>query len=65
MDGHVARLSFLIWYGLSKSAMNFVTGKICDDYGRKNVLVAGWLVGLPGVACVVRLYIYAHIFTWL
>jgi hypothetical protein len=38
-DGHVARLSFLVYYGFFKATMNFVTGRLCDYFGRKPVLV--------------------------
>jgi MFS family permease len=42
-----AALSFLIAFGLTKAVTNLVAGAIADRVGRKPVLVAGWLVGLP------------------
>ncbi len=40
-------LSFLISFGLVKAATNFFAGRLGDLYGRKPILIAGWLVGIP------------------
>jgi MFS family permease len=42
-----AALAFLVAFGLSKAVTNLVAGALADRVGRKPVLVAGWLVGLP------------------
>jgi MFS family permease len=42
-----AALSFLVAFGLTKAVTNLVAGAMADRVGRKPVLVAGWLVGLP------------------
>jgi MFS family permease len=42
-----AALSFLIAFGLTKAVTNLLAGAMADRVGRKPVLVAGWLVGLP------------------
>ena len=42
-----AALSFLVAFGLAKAVTNLVAGAMADRVGRKPVLVAGWLVGLP------------------
>jgi MFS family permease len=42
-----AALSFLVAFGLTKAVTNLVAGALADRVGRKPVLVAGWLVGLP------------------
>ena len=42
-----AALSFLVAFGLTKAVANLVAGAMADRVGRKPVLVAGWLVGLP------------------
>ncbi len=40
-------LSFLISFGITKALANLMAGWLADRYGRKPVLVTGWLVGLP------------------
>jgi MFS family permease len=42
-----AILAFIGAFGLTKAIANLVAGALADRYGRKPVLVAGWLVGLP------------------
>ena len=42
-----AALSFLIAFGLTKAVTNLVAGALADRVGRKPVLVAGWLIGVP------------------
>ncbi|HET9453357.1 MAG TPA: MFS transporter [Gemmatimonadaceae bacterium] len=42
-----AALSFIATFGIVKAAMNFFAGRLGDRFGRKHVLVAGWLVGIP------------------
>lgn len=42
-----AALAFLVAFGLTKAITNLVAGALADRVGRKPVLVAGWLVGLP------------------
>ena len=40
-------LSFLISFGIVKALTNLFAGRYADLAGRKRLLVAGWLVGLP------------------
>lgn len=42
-----AALTFIVAFGLTKAATNFVAGRLADRFGRKPVLLAGWLVALP------------------
>ena len=42
-----AALSFILAFGIVKAATNLAAGALSDRYGRKPVLVAGWLAGLP------------------
>ena len=42
-----AVLSFIVVFGLTKAATNYFAGRLSDLYGRKIVLVGGWLVALP------------------
>lgn len=41
-----AALSFIVSFGFSKAITNFFAGTIADRIGRKNVLIAGWFVGM-------------------
>jgi MFS family permease len=40
-------LTFIVAFGAVKAATNFFAGTLSDRYGRKPVLVAGWIIGLP------------------
>ena len=42
-----AALTFIVVFGLAKAATNLLAGALSDRFGRKPVLVAGWLIGLP------------------
>lgn len=39
--------SFIVSFGLVKAFANLVSGQLADRWGRKHVLVTGWLIGLP------------------
>ena len=47
LDATAAVLTYIVAFGLTKAAANFAAGTLSDRYGRKPVLVAGWLIGLP------------------
>jgi len=40
-------VSFIVSFGVVKAIANLVSGHFADIYGRKSMLIAGWLVGLP------------------
>jgi MFS family permease len=40
-------LTFLVAFGIAKAATNLIAGVLADRFGRKPILVAGWIVGLP------------------
>ncbi|MDX1253404.1 MAG: MFS transporter [Gammaproteobacteria bacterium] len=42
-----AILSFIVVFGVTKALTNYFAGRLSDRYGRKHVLVAGWLVAAP------------------
>lgn len=56
-----AVVSFIATFGVVKALTNFFAGRLSDIYGRKHVLVAGWLVGLP----VPFLVIWAPSWSWI
>jgi len=56
-----AILSFLITFGIVKAISNLVAGSYSDKVGRKKLLVAGWLFGLP----VPLLILWAPSWSWI
>jgi MFS family permease len=42
-----AVLSFIVVFGITKALTNYLAGRLSDRYGRKHVLVAGWIVAAP------------------
>ena len=40
-------VSFIVSFGVVKAVANLVSGHFADVYGRKHMLVLGWLIGLP------------------
>ena len=53
-------LTFIVAFGVVKAATNYVAGTLCDRVGRKPVLVAGWIIGIP----VPLLLMWAPSWTW-
>src|SRR2546428_4121422 len=54
-------LSFLVSFGIVKALANLFTGQLADRIGRKPLLVAGWIAGLP----VPLLIIWAPSWGWI
>ena len=42
-----AVLSFIVVFGITKALTNYLAGRLSDRFGRKHLLVAGWLVAIP------------------
>jgi MFS family permease len=42
-----AILSFIVIFGITKALTNYYTGSLADRFGRKRLLVAGWIIGIP------------------
>lgn len=40
-------IAFIVSFGIVKALANLVSGQLADRYGRKHVLILGWLIGLP------------------
>jgi MFS family permease len=47
LEARAAVLSFIVVFGLTKAVTNYLAGRLSDRFGRKHVLVAGWLVAAP------------------
>jgi MFS family permease len=47
LTAFTAVLTFVMAFGAAKAVTNLVAGALSDRYGRKPVLVLGWLIGLP------------------
>lgn len=58
---NTAITSFIVSFGITKACVNLLSGALADRFGRKRVLVAGWLFGLP----VPFMIIYAPSWEWI
>lgn len=47
LAARAAVLSFIIVFGVTKAFTNYLAGRLSDRFGRKHVLVGGWLVAAP------------------
>jgi MFS family permease len=61
LAAYTAALTYILAFGATKAVTNFFAGTLSDRYGRKPVLVAGWLAGLP----VPLLIIWAPSWAWI
>ncbi|MBL7872154.1 MAG: MFS transporter [Cyclobacteriaceae bacterium] len=61
MAAKTAILSFIVVFGITKAITNYYTGILANRYGRKNLLIIGWLFALP----VPILLIYAPNWNWI
>jgi MFS family permease len=60
LTAFTAAATFIVAFGATKALTNLATGALIDRVGRKPVLVAGWLMGLP----VPLLLIWAPTWGW-
>jgi MFS family permease len=56
-----AILSFIIVFGIVKAITNYYTGALADKFGRKNLLVLGWIVAIP----IPVILMYAPSWNWI
>lgn len=56
-----AILSFIVVFGIAKGITNYYTGVLANRFGRKNLLITGWLFALP----VPFMLIYATNWNWI
>jgi MFS family permease len=61
LTAYTATLTYILAFGATKALTNFFAGTLSDRYGRKPVLVAGWLIALP----VPPMLIWAPHWSWI
>ena len=47
LEAFAASLTFIVAFGVVKAFTNLVAGTLADRWGRKPLLVTGWLIGVP------------------
>ncbi len=47
LAARTAVLSFIVVFGITKAVTNYWAGRLSDRFGRKHVLIGGWLAALP------------------
>ncbi|CRK56610.1 Major facilitator superfamily (MFS) transporter [Alloactinosynnema sp. L-07] len=47
LGAYTAALTYILAFGVTKAATNYFAGTFSDRYGRKPVLLAGWLIAIP------------------
>ncbi len=47
LTAYTAALTYILAFGTTKAVTNFFAGTLGDRYGRKPVLLAGWVIALP------------------
>lgn len=53
-------LSFIVVFGVSKAITNYFTGSMANHWGRRNLLIAGWILALP----LPLILMYANAWHW-
>ena len=53
--------SFVLVFGIVKALMNLFAGRLSETYGRKNILILGWIVALP----IPFVFLYAPSWNWI
>jgi predicted MFS family arabinose efflux permease len=54
-------LSFIVVFGVSKAITNYFTGTMANRWGRKKLLIAGWILALP----LPLILMYANAWHWI
>lgn len=54
-------MAFVVSFGFVKGAMNFVSGRLSEQVGRRKVLIWGWLAALP----IPFIFYYAPSWNWI
>jgi MFS family permease len=60
VSSKTAILSFITAFGITKALANYFTGRLANKFGRKNLLLFGWLLAIP----IPFMLIYAPSWIW-
>lgn len=60
IESKTAILSFITAFGITKAVTNYLTGKLANRFGRRKLLLFGWLLAIP----IPFLLIYAPSWGW-
>jgi MFS family permease len=60
LAARTAILSFIVVFGVTKALTNYLAGRFADRIGRRQILIAGWIVAAP----VPFLLMWAPSWTW-
>jgi MFS family permease len=47
IESKTAILSFITAFGITKALTNYLAGRLANQFGRKNLLLFGWILALP------------------
>ncbi len=61
ISAKTAILSFIIVFGIVKAITNYYTGVLSNKFGRKRLLIVGWIVGIP----IPFILMYASSWNWI
>ena len=60
LSSNTAILSFIAAFGSAKALANYYTGRLANKWGRRNLLIGGWILAIP----IPLLLIYAPNWNW-
>ena len=60
LSSNTAILSFIAAFGSAKAFANYYTGRLANKWGRRNLLIGGWILAIP----IPLLLIYAPNWNW-
>lgn len=61
IEAKTAILSFIVMFGIAKAVTNYYTGAMANRFGRRRLLIAGWVAGLP----IPFILMYAPAWSWI
>jgi predicted MFS family arabinose efflux permease len=60
VESRTAILSFITAFGITKAIANYYTGRLANTFGRKNLLLFGWMLAIP----IPFILMYAPAWNW-